>query len=165
MPTNNPQVMMMTSDNAPVLWTCSTTRLGRNSAPGSCASTRPKNSATEPTVVMNSRTLSHSSRRKCMLPSTREQVFVVIGRRIVEGHRSVGEAVDELVHDLRIVILQLDEAAGGGDLAAGDDVARVREDRQLLDVVRHDDAGDAERVVHLPHQPHDHAHGDRIEAG
>ena len=50
-------------------------------------------------------------------------------------------------------------------LPPDDDVARVREDRQLLDVVRHDDAGDAERVVHLPHQPHDHAHRDRIEAG
>src|SRR6185436_20150958 len=57
----------------------------------------------------------------------RQQLLVVVGRRVVKRHRTIGQTVDELVHDLGLVVLQLDEAAGRRDFTAGDDVARVRE--------------------------------------
>ena len=45
MPTNSPDSMMITSDSAPALWTCSTTRRKRSSARGVSAASRPANSA------------------------------------------------------------------------------------------------------------------------
>ena len=45
MPTNSPESMMITSDSAPALCTCSTTSRNRSSARGVSATSRPANSA------------------------------------------------------------------------------------------------------------------------
>ena len=53
---------------------------------------------------------------------------------------------------------------GTHDLAARKQETVVRDGRELLHVVRHDDAGDAQRLVHLLDEAADHAHRNRVEA-
>ena len=83
----------------------------------------------------------------------------------MEAHRAVGLGIDELAHQRIVAGLHVGRAALGHDAVVGDEDDVVGDQEGLLDVVRHDDAGDAERLVELLDQPRGDAHGDRVEAG
>ena len=80
----------------------------------------------------------------------------------MERHGPIGRAAHELTHLGDRTRRKFSGRALGDDLAAGEQIAVVRDHRELAHIVRDDDAGDAEGIV-VTDQPHDHAHGDRIE--
>jgi hypothetical protein len=82
----------------------------------------------------------------------------------VERHRTIGLAAHELTHLGHRTRVEFGRRALGGDLAARQQVAVMGDARELADVVRDDDAGDAERLVQRADQAHDDAHRDRVEA-
>ncbi len=89
---------------------------------------------------------------------------MIVGCRVVERHRPVGQAIDELVHDRRRVVAQVGGRAARDHLAFRKNEARVGDLRDFPHVVRHHDAGDAEGVVERANEPQHHAHRDGIEA-
>jgi hypothetical protein len=82
----------------------------------------------------------------------------------MERHGSVRETAHELPHVLDLAAMQLVRRAGGDDLALRKQKAVMRDGRQLVHVVRDDDRGDAQCLVHLLDEPADDPHGDGIEA-
>ena len=88
---------------------------------------------------------------------------MVVPSRIVERHGPIGLPAHELAHLGDRTGRKFGGRALSDDLAAGEQIAVVRDRRELAHIVRDDDAGDAEGVVELADQPDDHAHGDRIE--
>ncbi len=85
--------------------------------------------------------------------------------RIVETHRTIGRGADELAHQRIVAAAQGLGRALRGDAAIGDEDDVIGDREGLVDIVRDDDAGHAERVVELADQPRGHAHRDRIKAG
>src|SRR5437016_5275590 len=88
----------------------------------------------------------------CMSGGGRLEIGAVVGRGVVERHRALGFAVDELVDE------GLGARADLGGRALGDDAARRHEvdvvdhAERILHVVRDDDRGGAERIVQLADQ-------------
>jgi len=61
------------------------------------------------------------------------------------------------------MIFDLYEAYQSNDFSTGEQVTLIGKNRELFDIMRDHDAGDAQGVIHLSHEPDDHAHRDRIE--
>ena len=83
----------------------------------------------------------------------------------MERHRTVREAPHELPDGGLGRGVDLRRRARRDASAAGQDVHPVRDRGDLLDVVRHHDAGEPERIVELPDESREHSGGDRVLAG
>ena len=70
----------------------------------------------------------------------------------------------KLFDDFGTGIAEFVRAARGSYLAVGYQVTAICDHGDFLHVVAHQDAGDAKSVIHLPDQPHDDAHRNRIQA-
>ncbi len=70
----------------------------------------------------------------------------------------------ELADDGGTVLGQLAGPPGGDHPAFGEQIAAICHRGNLVHIVRHHDAGDAQRVVHLSNQSDHHSHGNGIQA-
>src|SRR5512138_2193655 len=113
---------MITIERLPIACTCATTRLKRRSASGEKRSRSAKKYAEWPSEPSQRMVRAPSAARKSLMraPSRRDiQIFGQRASRIVEAHRAVGLAADELAHLGIVRRAQFVGRAVRDDLAAG----------------------------------------------
>src|SRR6185295_16248486 len=151
----SPDARMMTSERLPIAWICATTRYGRRSAAGHARRMSTKNVAWWPRMRRTSRvrlptaaiaSLKRPPRspRRAAAPdapsSAHPEVFRQRPGGVVEAHRPVGLAADELAH---LGVFRGGELLGSAvrhDDACRRHQVRVVADREaLVDVVRDED--------------------------
>src|SRR5581483_2593269 len=146
--------MMMMSDRVPAKYTSSTSRRARrNVRPGRTITSQEKRAA-DPiahTPSMLSRPTSRMPLASGSSMSARQPEIRIVGLRgIMETHRSVDFAVDELAHERLVRFHDLPWRPLRHDFPARNEVNVVDDFERRFDVVRHDDRGRAERVVEPP---------------
>ena len=97
--------------------------------------------------------------------SMRVQIARVGVGRIVERHRTVRLAVDELMHERLVRGAHLVRSSLGNDHAVGHEIDVIHDFQRLGHVVRDDDGSGAEGIVQAPDQLPDDAQGNGVEAG
>src|SRR4051812_7728274 len=85
----------------------------------------------------------------CVTLRTGEELLPIIGRRIMKWHRTIGLAIDKLAHERFARGAHLRRGALRHDAPFGDEIKVIDDLQRLVHVVRHDDRGDAERIVQL----------------
>mmetsp|Transcript_20984 Transcript_20984/g.80971 ORF Transcript_20984/g.80971 Transcript_20984/m.80971 type:complete len:253 (+) Transcript_20984:2136-2894(+) len=83
----------------------------------------------------------------------------------MKAHRAVGLGANELVHQRIIAVTQLVRRPLGHDPPVGNHRDLIGDAKGLVQVMRHDDAGQPQGIVEVADQPRRHPQGDRVEAG
>src|SRR5664279_6250088 len=174
---------MMTSERLPIAWICATMRYGRRRAAGQARSNATKKVAWWPstrrisivprpslaTTALRARLPGASAPKRprtARHSSADSEVFGQRRRWIVETHRPIGLATNELPHFRILGFGQLIRLAVRLSLALRRHQVSIVADREtLLDVVRDEDRSRARGVVQRPDEVRGHTHRDRVEPG